>query len=329
LMLDESTRFMTLSVLKKIKTLVDAGVKIIGKQPEKSPSLADNDAEFQAIAKQIWSSQQVISAAGISTQPDIQISKTVNKILFKHRKIAESDTDIYWLNNRSETATEAEVSFRVAGKKPEIWNAVTGKIQEVGYKIQNGRTTVSIPFEAWDALFVVFSKPTKVLSLNKPKATEQVLASISTPWSVNIAGKNITTTVLTSWHTNADADIKYFSGTAVYKNSFKLTQLSKSTSILIDLGDVKNLATLTINGQKVGTAWKAPYKIDVTQFVKVGENAIQIEVTNTWANRIIGDAQPDVKTKVAFVTMPFYKADGTLLPAGLLSEVKVLKVSGL
>jgi hypothetical protein len=76
----------------------------------------------------------------------------------------------------------------------------------------------------------------------------------------------------------------------------------------------------------MGTAWKKPFKLDVSAAVKAGNNTIQVKVTNTWVNRLIGDAQPNVKTKTTFTTMPFYRADSPLLPSGLIGEVKIIKI---
>ena len=92
---------------------------------------------------------------------------------------------------------------------------------------------------------------------------------------------------------------------------------------MLELGDVKNIAEVFINGKNVGVVWKKPFKIDITEAVKAGENSIQIKVTNTWVNRLVGDAQPDVKQKKTFTTMPFYRANSPLVPSGLIGEVKI------
>ena len=147
LVLDESAKFMTLPVLKKIKTLVDADVKVFGTKPEKSPSLSDNDEEFQKIANEIWAKPNVFSAEALQATsgltPDVIINGAKNKILFRHRQTANQD--IYWLDNRGENATDAEVSFRVTGKVPELWNAQTGKTEKVSYQMKDGRTIMINP----------------------------------------------------------------------------------------------------------------------------------------------------------------------------------------
>jgi hypothetical protein len=331
LLLDESTKLMTLPVLKKIKTLIDAGVKVIGSKPEKSPSLTDNDAEFQTMANEVWKNTNITTIEKINVQPDVIINGAKNKILYRHRQIQSTNnqlpvTDIYWLDNRSDNPTDAEVSFRVSGKVPELWNAQTGKTEKVGFEIKNGRTIVPLKFESWEAYFIVFKDKTSNTSVAIAPKTESILTTISGNWKVSFNDKKIEMSNLASWSDNTDVDIKYFSGTAMYENTFKVAQVDKSVSYIIDLGDVKNIAEVIINGKNVGTVWKKPFKVDISTALKTGVNTIEVKVTNTWVNRLIGDAQPDVKQKTTFTTMPFYRANSPLLPAGLISEVKVLKL---
>lgn len=321
LMLDESTKLMTLPVLKRIKTLVDAGIKVIGEKPEKSPSLADNDAEFQKLATEIWSKSNVMTFDKTNLQPDVIISNTKNKILFRHRQNATQD--IYWLDNRSDAATDAEVSFRVSGKVPELWNAQTGKTEKLSYQIKDGRTIVPLKFDSWDAYFIVFKEKATANSVAIASKIETVLTTISTQWAVKFNDKNVSFDKLSSWSENDDSDVKYFSGTATYANTFKVDAINKSAKYMLDLGEVKNIAEVSINGKNIGTVWKKPFKLDISEAIKAGDNNIQVKVTNTWVNRLIGDAQPDVKVKTTFTTMPFYRANSALLPSGIIGEVKI------
>jgi len=327
LVLDETAKNMTIPVLKKLRDLVKAGAKVTGTKPEQSPSLADNQAEFQTIVNEIWSNANVLKGSmadvlkSLKVNEDVTITNLQNKILYRHRQTA--DQDIYWLDNRSANATDAEVSFRVTGKVPELWNPVTGKTEKVSYQIKEGRTIVPLKFESWDAYFVIFKDKTTITGYTKPTTTETTLASISTPWKVSMNSKNVTMDKLTSWTENADTDVKYFSGTATYENIFKVGAVDKSGKYVIDLGDVKNIAEVIVNGRNMGVAWKKPFKLDITDAVKAGDNSIQVKVTNLWPNRIIGDAQPEMKQKTTFTTMPFYRADSPLLPSGMMGEVKV------
>ncbi|CAN1529619.1 Glycosyl hydrolases family 2, sugar binding domain containing protein [Spirosomataceae bacterium] len=346
LILDKSTKHMTFKLLMNIMRLAQAGIKIIGEKPVGSPSLGDlNDVSlFNELANAVWSLPNVTtSREKIEVEPDIIITKTNNKILYKHRELRSSkesfypfrelngnvNMDIYWLNNRSDNPTTAEVSFRVSGKIPELWNAQTGKTEKLSYQIKDGRTIVPLKFESWDAYFVVFKDKAIAQSYTKPKTTEVLLTTINSPWKVSMNNKSKTFDKLTSWHENSDADIKYFSGTATYENTFnfdkKALDTERSRSVILDLGQVKNIAEVFVNGQNMRTVWKKPFKVDITSALKVGDNNIKIEVTNTWVNRLIGDAQPNA-VKTTFTTMPFYHANSPLVPAGLLGDVKVISV---
>lgn len=96
--------------------------------------------------------------------------------------------------------------------------------------------------------------------------------------------------------------------------------------IWLDLGDVKNLGEVIVNGKSLGIVWKQPFRVNVTNVLKAGENKIEIKVTDLWVNRLIGEAQPGVTNKITYTTMPFYQANSKLLPAGLLGPVKLVSI---
>ena len=85
----------------------------------------------------------------------------------------------------------------------------------------------------------------------------------------------------------------------------------------IDLGDVANLAEVTLNGKPLGIAWKAPYRVDATGALKAGDNVLEVRVVDLWVNRLIGDQQPDAKVKYTFTTRDPYEASSPLVPAGV------------
>ena len=104
------------------------------------------------------------------------------------------------------------------------------------------------------------------------------------------------------------------------------SSLTKGSQVWLDLGDVKNLAEVTVNGKPLGVIWKKPFRVDVTNALKAGDNKVEIKVVNLWVNRLIGDAQPDIKQKITFTTMHYYKADSPLLSSGLLGPVKIVSI---
>ncbi|MEQ9439343.1 MAG: glycosyl hydrolase [Cyclobacteriaceae bacterium] len=334
LVLDESARLMTLSVLKKISKLVHEGARLAGVKPEKSPSMADDPEEFQSLVNEIWQSPNVLKGSIGEALNDLNISEDVvirnadAEVLYRHRQTPEMD--IYWLNNRSENPTSAEVSFRVSGKIPLLWHPQTGKVSKVSYTMEDGRTTVPLKMESWDAFFIVFSEEATANSFTLPETEEQEVVAITGPWTVRFpegrgAPEQATFEELQSWTENEEGGIKYFSGTATYQTTFDAPDISEDVDLILDMGEVKNLAEVILNGESLGIVWKQPFRVPLNDAIQSGQNTLQIKVTNVWVNRLIGDAQPNVQEKITFSTMPFYQAKDPLLPSGLLGPVTIIK----
>jgi hypothetical protein len=121
--------------------------------------------------------------------------------------------------------------------------------------------------------------------------------------------------------------VKYFSGTASYIKTVQAPAdwFRPRAHLWIDLGSVKNLAEVSVNGKPLGIVWKAPYRVDATGALKPGANSIAIKVTSGWVNRIIGDRQPNVIKTYTFTSPKFYKADSPLQPSGLLGPVQMIR----
>ncbi|QRQ99844.1 glycosyl hydrolase [Dyadobacter sandarakinus] len=333
LVLDSTASTMTLPVLKKLGELVHAGMKVAGTKPERSPSLSDDAAAFKKLADQIWASPQVSTGApetvlaALKIRQDVAVTGAKARIMYVHRQMPEAD--IYWLDNRSGDPNEAEISFRVTGKTPMLWNPETGTMQGVSYRMQNGRTSIPVKFDAWQAYFIVFDKKTATTAHTEPVVTEKELTTVAGNWTIRFpdslgAPAQTVLPVLAPLSENKEAGIRYFSGTATYENTMNVPAVDKNVQYWLDLGDVKNLAEVIVNGKNVGITWKKPYRINITGALKAGSNALQVKVTNTWVNRLIGDAQPGVVDKITFTTLPFYQPGSPLLPSGLLGPVRVL-----
>jgi hypothetical protein len=198
----------------------------------------------------------------------------------------------------------------------------------------DGRTTVPLHLEPWGTVFVVFRKATKATSRTLPKAVETQLATVEGAWKVSFqpgrgAPASITLDTLMSWSDSTDAGVKYFSGTGAYTKTIQAAGdwFKKGAHLWIDLGEVKNLAEVTVNGKPLGIVWHAPYRVDATSALKPGANEVTIKVINAWVNRLIGDQQPDATTKYTFADVKPYKANSTLQPSGLLGPVQVYSVA--
>ena len=199
------------------------------------------------------------------------------------------------------------------------------------YTIANGRTAIPLRLEPWGTVFVVFRKPANASSRTLPRIAETQLASIEGPWEVSFqpgwgAPASITLDKLTSWSDNPDPGVKYFSGTGTYTKTISVNPdwLKPGGKIWIDLGSVKNLADVSVNGKSLGVVWHAPYRVDATAALKPGSNEVTIKVIDAWVNRLIGDQQPNA-TKYTFADITPYKADSPLTPSGLLGPVTVVR----
>jgi len=109
---------------------------------------------------------------------------------------------------------------------------------------------------------------------------------------------------LASWSESPDEGVKYFSGTAVYSLAFDLPAAhgSAGVELALDLGSVKNLAQVRLNGTDLGVLWKPPFRVPITGAVRAGRNELEVRITNLWVNRLIGDQRRPVAGRVTWTT---------------------------
>jgi hypothetical protein len=243
------------------------------------------------------------------------------------------DGEIYFLDSRAETEIAFDASFRVTGKTPELWYSETGKTAPVSYSIAGGRTTVPLKLEPWGSVFVVFRKAAKEQTRTLPALKETTLATVDGAWNVAFqAGRGAPASVkfdkLISWPESADTGVKYFSGIGTYTKTITAPAAwLKGGQVWIDLGDVKNIAQVSVNGKELGTVWHRPFRVEATGALKAGQNQITVKVINAWVNRLIGDEQPGVTEKITFADFKAYKADSPLLSSGLIGPVTIVNRS--
>ena len=339
LVLDSNARKIPITVLKKINLLAKAGAMITGIRPIGSPSLSDSQEEFDKLVRETWEGGHSSVSSGIplrevlekaKVSPDFSYSKPKedSKLLFVHRR--DRNRDIYWINNRNDRDETIDAGFRVDGRKPELWHPENGKTESLSYSMVNGHTQVKLHLTPQDAVFVVFDKKTTAKNVKLKEKQEKELAVISGSWQVSFqpdrgAPASASFDELKSYTSSGDLGIKYFSGTASYTKTIKADQSWQpdKSGLWLDLGDVKNLAEVLVNGKSLGIVWKKPFRIDVGGALKAGDNRIEVRVTNLWVNRLIGDTQPGAK-KLTFTTMPFYQANSPLQASGLLGPVRIL-----
>jgi hypothetical protein len=150
----------------------------------------------------------------------------------------------------------------------------------------------------------------------------QVLAG---PWEVGFAAgwgapEQTTFASLTDWTAHPDPAIKHFSGTAIYRKSFKVAPSQPPglrTQTFLDLGEVRDLASVRLNGNDLGTLWLPPYQVDITSALIPGENQLEVAVVNPWNNRLLGDASlPPVRRRTYLQAPAAFNNNAPLLPAG-------------
>ncbi|HXJ87535.1 MAG TPA: glycosyl hydrolase [Candidatus Binatia bacterium] len=344
--LDPYSCHMSLPVLRAIVRLVMDGAVVAGPKPTDDPSLADDQAEFQKLSWQLFGDGSGVRKVGKGTvyagqnltdvltalnlKPDFDYPKQggASDVEFVHRKLTHGD--IYFVDNRSDHETVINAVFRLAGRQPELWRAETGTSELVSFKVVDGRTAVPLQLEPWGTVFVVFRTSTSEKSHSLPQSTQTKVATLNGPWNLAFqsgrgAPDPITLDQLSDWSTSNDPGVKYFSGIGTYTKSLQASPdwFIKGARLWIDLGDVKNLAEVSVNGKTLGQTWHAPYRLDATSALKPGANEITIKVVNAWVNRLIGDEQPGA-TKVTFADVKPYKANSTLLSSGLLGPVTVV-----
>ncbi|MDR2038479.1 MAG: hypothetical protein LBQ60_11210 [Bacteroidales bacterium] len=334
---------MPLSVLKKIASLVSEGAVVIGPRPLSMPGLnqVENDKkEFRDISEKLWGAVdgKVIENTygkgkvfyGISPDEVLKKVKISRDFYFEgtpaldyiHRTIGTSE--IYFIRNEAETPAKGEAHFRVAGKAPEVWDPATGNMNGItGYKSEQAYTSFPVELPPHGSVFIVFNKSDRKLpAIKKPdRFSEQPL---SPPWTVSFpdgwgAPPEVIFDQMQSWTESEDPGIKYFSGTATYRKTFTLPDNATGKQCCLNLGDVRELAEVFVNGKSAGILWKKPFNVDITPLVQPGENDLKIEVVNMWANRLSGDLLLKPEDRFCRTNQPWNSE--VILPSGLLGPV--------
>jgi hypothetical protein len=350
LALDPYSQHMSLPVLRKIRDLVSAGAVVVGSKPLDTPSLGDDASEFDRIANDLWGSSpaeresgrgkvygkgqlvEVLTSRGIA--PDFEYTRpgADTNLLFVHRKLASGD--IYYVDNRNNRAESVQATFRIDGKEAELWHADTGRMEPASFRVVDGRTTVPLSLEPWGTVFVVFRTPAKAAARTLADFAESSIATVQGSWDVSFqadrgAPSKISLARLSSWSDSADLGVKYFSGTATYTKVVVAPRdwFQHGARLWIDLGDVKELAEVSVNDTPLGVLWKTPFRADATEALKPGANRLTIKVTNLWVNRMIGDTQSNASRQYSFAVPPRYRAADPLLPSGLLGPVQIVRAA--
>lgn len=349
-------------VLARIESLVDAGLVVTGPAPKRSPSLEGYpaaDIKVKDMAETMWNApagarfsrygQGKVYPEGtplgdifkdLDAGPDFSAGSSQDDILFIHRTLGEgTGGEIWFVSNQKDGPVSADMSFRVSGMVPEIWDPVSGKISPAGYTEKDGRTYVSMDFGPLSSVFVVFRPGGP-----RPAASEAAVrdvAVIDSGWTVcfDQGGEfapgaalpgcpepfEADSDSLFDWSLSADPRIKYYSGTAVYRTQVKIRKKDDGTRYVLDLGKVMVMAKVKVNGVCAGGVWTDPYSLDITGLVRNGKNVIEVMVANNWMNRLVKDASLPEEERLTWTNINPYAPDSPLQSSGLLGPVKLVK----
>jgi hypothetical protein len=248
-----------------------------------------------------------------------------NTIAYTHRR--SDNMDIYFVSNQSDRPLDTTLSFRASSRTPERWDPITGVIDtSMDWRIENGRIVVRCAIAPHGSLFIVFRHPARNhFSDTGPAKRFPKVTPLTSPWTVTFdtayggPAVPVRFNTLSDWSHHPDSAIRYYSGPAVYTTSFQWTKTDDN--VLLDLGSLHDIATVEVNGIDCGTIWTAN-RLNITHALHTGINRLRITVTNTWANRLSGDARLAEDRRRTWTVVPFH-SDGKLLPAGLLGPVQL------
>ena len=338
LLVDTSVRYCSLPVLRQLARFADAGVLLAARPPEGCVNLHGDRATFDSLVAAIWHAgrNNVVPPESLAAALEqrgcpkdvLPLSDSMEGFRFVHRQLEEGE--LYWVTNSCPQEREVEVSFRVSGRKPVVLHAETGLTEEVSYTIRNGRTSVRLNFAPDDALFVWFGEPAEQDSVALPPVTFYPLCRLHGPWQVAFqprrgAPDTALFDTLISFSRSSLPGIRYFSGTALYTQSFVWDSAGvDADALFLDLGEVRHLARVFLNGTDLGLVWKSPYRLPLDGCLRNGVNRLEVRVTNTWANRMVGDMQPDMPEKVTWTSYPYFRSNTPLDEAGLLGPVRIV-----
>ena len=359
---------LTLPTVRKLRELVERGAVLVGAPIKGALGRSASDEDVLAEARKIWGDapgvsgfrtvgrgrvywgmalSDVLTAENVPPDVDLGRSQPDTHVVAVHRR-TDDGVDIYFLTNRLARSERLEISFRIKGKAAELWRAEDGSAKPVTYRVVGNRTVVPLELGPHDAVFVVFRRSTDALAYTAPEIVTTELARIGGPFELEFPGdrgapERVVLPALMSWSEHEHPGVRYFSGTAKYTKVIDVPRdwLVRNDRLILDLGQVHEIAEVSINGRAIGVLWKAPYEIEVTEALRPGANTLTIAVTNLWPNRLIGDAQPGIERKYTWTAVDLdpkrrgevsmlmkligegWSADSPLLPSGLLGPVRI------
>ena len=323
--------------LERIQTLLEEGATIVANAPKSLATLAGGEEaqqRFDKAVKAIWGNAskgnfttigkgRLLSGASIEKAIQmIDIKQDVQgDVRWLHRKVKGADW--YFITPEKQQAFQGKVKFLAQGGA-EMWNPITGEITPIHAERDGEYATIELDLPKAGSCFIVFNH--NKVQKNVEKVQLANTQSIDNKWTLQFpegwgAPAELEVETLAPWCALPMSDEgKAFSGSATYTTTFNWSGENKQ--VTLDLGKVSMIAEVFLNDQKVRTLWCTPYEADITEFVKEGENKLQVKVTSTWFNRLSYDASlPEAERKTWTISGP--SADAQLKEYGLLGPVNL------
>jgi len=340
---------ISVAVLRKVKDLVNAGATVIGPKPVEATGLTDFpacDAEVKKIARELWgdggngriesnaTAREVLARDGIKPDFEFEGGQADSSVDYIHRR--DGDADIYFVASRAKHEESLRCTFRVAGKAPELWDPVSDKHRfATSYAGgDDGRTTLPLEFAPCGSVFVVFREPAAAHPPSGARNDSRFVTrmELAGPWTVEFDPRlggpgRVQFEKLESWTARPEPGIGFYSGQSVYRKTFDLpAELHGGQRRLwLDLGRVRELAEVRLNGQSLGITWAPPFRVELGEALKPAGNVLEIEVVNFWPNRIIGDAALPPEKRITRTNIRKLTKDTPLVESGLLGPVQLVE----
>ena len=328
--------------LQKMGQLIKQGAWVYGNKPVLYGSQRDLDkqAAFDRLVQQIWGDEQVNQGShrfgkgrvlwGMSLgealaeqelHPDVALAQgdvQDRKLYFVHRKL--TDADVYFLANHKDEAEQNRFTFRTGYRYAQLWDLVSGRRYQLDVKSVAGGQQVDLQFAGQESAMIVWTNQKEELPVPNWLLQTRKTIALDQDWKVTFDPKwggsgEVLFKELIDWTQHSEKGIKYYSGTAIYKKTVQLHDLGKKT--LITTEQPGSVARVLVNGKEAGTIWCAPWQLDISAFVKEGENEIEIQVANSLINRMVYDEQLPEKDRVTYAFPSIVSKDDALIPSGL------------
>jgi len=345
------------NILRKVKELVESGATVLGPKPVRAPGLSEyphSDEEIAKLADELWgdtkgepsgqrnvgqgrviwgrSIEEILEGDGVSADFKFCSDQRATDLDYIH--YTSDTTEIYFISNQNLRSERVECRFRVSGRQPELWDPVTGAIRDLPeFEEEHGQTVIPLEFAPRQSFFVMFRRTSQIATSQGKRRKNfpgiETMQEISGPWQVSFDPKwggpeKVTFDKLEDWTERPEEGIRYYSGTATYGKTFDLPAKAKGSRLFLDLGVVNYMAAVRLNGKDLGVVWTAPWRVEITEAVRLEGNSLEIDTVNLWTNRVIGDAKlPPEKRfmKTNVVPNPAWQ----LFASGLLGPVTVRK----